>query len=44
MQKRRVKKSQIDTFEMFKLLITFTTFTMACFFVIMYGVTGKFIY
>ena len=43
MQKRKSKKMDIDTLEMFKLLITFTSFTMACFFVIMYGVTGKLI-
>ena len=43
MQKRKTRNSDINTLEMFKLLFTFTTFTLSCFFMIMYGVTGKLI-
>lgn len=43
MQKRKNKNLEIETLEMLKLLLTFTTFTLSCFFMIMYGVTGKLI-
>ncbi|EGV09283.1 MULTISPECIES: hypothetical protein [unclassified Parvimonas] len=43
MQKRKNKNQDINTLEMVKLLLTFTTFTLSCFFMIMYGVTGKLI-
>ena len=43
MQKRKTRNTDINTLEMFKLLLTFTTFTLSCFFMIMYGVTGKLI-
>lgn len=43
MQKRKNKSQDINTLEMLKLLLTFTTFTLSCFFMIMYGVTGKLI-
>ncbi|WP_308577417.1 hypothetical protein [uncultured Parvimonas sp.] len=43
MQKRKNKNSEIETLEILKLLLTFTTFTLSCFFMIMYGVTGKLI-
>lgn len=43
MQKRKNKNQDINTLEMIKLLLTFTTFTLSCFFMIMYGVTGKLI-
>ncbi|KXB67479.1 hypothetical protein HMPREF3181_00312 [Parvimonas sp. KA00067] len=43
MQKRKNKNLKIETLEMLKLLLTFTTFTLSCFFMIMYGVTGKLI-
>ncbi|MDD7765576.1 MAG: hypothetical protein PT934_07395 [Peptoniphilaceae bacterium] len=43
MQRRKIRKNEIDSMEMFKLLFTFTIFTMAWFFMIMYGVTGKLI-
>ncbi|BFT66157.1 hypothetical protein [uncultured Parvimonas sp.] len=43
MQKRKNKNPEIETLEILKLLLTFTTFTLSCFFMIMYGVTGKLI-
>ncbi len=43
MQKKKNKNQDINTLEMVKLLLTFTTFTLSCFFMIMYGVTGKLI-
>lgn len=43
MQKRKNKSQDINTLEMLKLLLSFTTFTLSCFFMIMYGVTGKLI-
>lgn len=43
MQKRKTRSSEFNTLEMLKLLLTFTTFTLYCFFMIMYGVTGKLI-
>lgn len=43
MQKRKNKNLKIETLEILKLLLTFTTFTLSCFFMIMYGVTGKLI-
>lgn len=43
MQKRKNKNLEIETLEILKLLLTFTTFTLSCFFMIMYGVTGKLI-
>ncbi|MEB3024633.1 MULTISPECIES: hypothetical protein [unclassified Parvimonas] len=43
MQKRKNRNSEFNTLEMVKLLLSFTTFTLSCFFMIMYGVTGKLI-
>ena len=43
MQKRKNRNSEFNTLEMLKLLLTFTTFTLSCFFMVMYGVTGKLI-
>ena len=43
MQKRKNRNPEFNTLEMLKLLLTFTTFTLSCFFMIMYRVTGKLI-
>lgn len=32
MQKRKTRSSEFNTLEMLKLLLTFTTFTLSCFF------------
>ena len=44
MQKRKTRSSEFNTLEMLKLLLTFTTFTLSCFFMIMYGVSNNFIF